>query len=126
MEKCGPGVADEADGEPAAEFLDHLQNDFALGRVERGREGNQELVTSFGIAAARLECGQAPSRFQHFRQIGLDLLETAAGQEADPSARGIEAVLGSKLLAGDGGRRQICERMADELGFDGGGSAGDD
>ena len=39
MEERGAGVVDQTDGEPAAEFLDHAQNDFALGRVERGRNG---------------------------------------------------------------------------------------
>ena len=44
-----------------------------------------------------------------------DLSEPAAGQQANPGRCGVEAVFGGKLLAADGGQRQLGQRMADEL-----------
>ena len=46
-----------------------------------------------------------------------NLTGTASGEQADPVLRWVEVVFSGKVRAGDGGRRQLRQRMADKLGL---------
>jgi hypothetical protein len=55
---------------------------------------------------------------EHLGKVVANLFGAAAGQKADPDAVRVEVVLPGELVAGDGGQRQVSERVADELGAD--------
>ena len=112
MEEGGAGVLDEMNGEPVGVIFREALDGGALGGVEGGSEGNEEVVR-----VAKKDRGG-----EHFRQVVFDLAEAAAGKKTDPDAVGVEVIFGGELLAGDGGLRQIGEGMADEFGIDAAGA----
>ena len=115
MEEGGAGIGDGIDGKAVGVILHEALNGGALGCVEGGSEGNEEVVR----VAEKGRGGE------HFGEVGLDFFHPAAGEKADPfsvGVRGVEVIFGGELLAGDGGLRQVGEGMADEFGIDAAGA----
>src|SRR5439155_1327370 len=78
-----------------------------------GRGYWQNIVVTKRVAVCHLD---------HDFEVRSDLLPPAAGQKGDPFPCRVQTVSGGVLFAGDGGLRQLRQRVADELSVDAAGT----
>ena len=105
-----PSICDQMDGQTGGVLLDEAANCGALGGVESGREGDQELVAGLergssrhGLVGCTRGRREVARGFEHGGQVVTDFSEAAAGEQGDPGSRGIKVISRSELLARDRG-----------------------
>ena len=80
----------------------------------RGGEGGREGQEKFAGVCLVEDLGG----LDHCGQVVANFFCAASGQQGDPVFGRVEMVFASEVVAGDGGQREIGERMADECGVD--------
>lgn len=111
VEEGGACVVDKAEVEVGGVELEDGTDLGSLVGGECGGQGEGELQI---WCAGGEELGGA----KNFGEVGADLFEAAAGEEADPLGCGVERVACGEFIAGACGERFIGEWVADELGVD--------
>src|ERR1035437_9813406 len=94
----GANVIDQTDSEVLTQLNHHFPDNVALGCREGGGEWKDELRLRVALLKT-VVMKQEDCSANHLRKVVENLAGTAAGEQANPGLRGIEAVLGGELPA---------------------------